>query len=183
MSDKKRRNKRAYLEAFQKNDSGKYVYTGKLFYWQQEEEKKRRELWLLRALSLAVFFCTAAACCVRAPGTVHCAYVIIPCTASFLLSISICVGMYRLGKGGPLRDHDYQASVQKLPLRAACTWAAAASAVLGEIVFVLKNGMEEKTGGFILFLLLEGAAAMAAFEIRRRIKKMVFSNFVNDAAK
>lgn len=176
MSDKKRRNKRAYLEAFQKNDNGEYVYTGKLFYWQQEEGKKRRELWLLRALSFAVFSLTAAACCVRAPGTAHCAYVIIPCTAGFLLSISICVGMYRLGKGGPLRDYDYQAGVQKLPLRAACTWAASASAALGEIVFVFKNGMEEKTGGFILFLLLEGAAAAAAFEIRRRIKKMDWSN-------
>ncbi len=172
MSGNKRKGKRAYLEAFQKNDNGEYVYTGKLFYWQQEERKKRWELRLLWALSLAIFSFTAAACCVRAPGALGCAYVIIPCIAGFLLSISICAGMYRLGKGGPLRAHDYQAGVQKLPVRAACTCAASAAAVLGEVVFVSRNGMEEKTGGFILFLMLEGAAALTAFEIRRRIKKM-----------
>lgn len=171
--EKKRKKRRAYLDAFQKDENGKYEYRGDLYIWQNESTALRQELHRLWAVCAGMMAVLIAAGCVNAPGAVNCAYVLIPYTISFLVGISVCWGMYRLTAGGhPLRAYVYQASIAQIPGRAVCTAIGAGVSIVGELIYVFRNGVEEKTVGFICFLLLEGAALAAALTIRGRVCKM-----------
>ncbi len=173
MAEKKKKKRRAYLDAFQKDEKGKYEYRGDFYIWQNEGTELRQELLRLWAACAVMMASLIAAGCVNAPGAVNCAYVLIPYTISFLVGISVCWGMHRLTAGGhPLRAYVYQASIRQIPGRAVCTATGAGAAIAGELVYVLRNGMEEKTAGFICFILLEGTALAAALSIRRRVCKM-----------
>ena len=171
--EKKRKKRRAYLDAFQKDEKGKYEYRGDIYIWQNDGEELRRELLELWAVCAGMMAVLIAAGCVNAPGSINCAYVLIPYTISFLVGISVCWGMYRLTAGGhPLRAYVYQASIEQIPGRAVCTALGAGASIAGELIYVFRNGTEEKKAGFICFLLLEGAALAAALIIRQRICQM-----------
>lgn len=173
MAEKKKKGRRAYLDAFQKDEKGNYVYRGELYVWQDEEKKLKQELIRLWGLCILMLVSLAAAGCVEAPGAVNCAYVLIPYTVNFVSGISVCLGLYHLTAGGnPLRAYIYQKSVAQLPGRAVLTAVAAAAGMAGELVFVFRNGMEGKTAGFVFFLLLEAAVLVAASGIRLRVCKM-----------
>ncbi len=173
MADRKKPKKRAYLDAFEKNAQGNYVYAGELYYWQGEEKDYRHQMRLLWLLSVTLLGSTALSLCITAPGTLNCVYVLVPCAGSFLCGISVCRGMYRLSAGkNPLRAYIYNASVKQIPIRALCTCVGAAASIVGEIIYVLSNGTEEKQTGFFLFLLLEGTAFMTSLSVRHYIVKM-----------
>lgn len=176
MTEKRKRGRKAYLDDFKKMKEGNYEYTGEFYSWQEDEDKKRRETAVLWALGIVLLASAIAACCVSAPGAADCAYVLIPCAAAFLISISVCYGMYRFSTGGhPMRAYIYRASVQQIPGRSVCAGVCAGISIAGELVYVLRNGLEGKAVGFILFLFLEGAALLASMEIIRRIRKMNWS--------
>lgn len=173
MTGRNKPKKRAYLDAFEKNAQGNYVYAGELYYWQGVETDRRRQMRLLWLLSVVLLGSAALSLCVTAPGTLNCAYVLVPCAGSFLGAISVCRGLYRLSAGkNPLRAYIYNASVKQIPIRALCTCAGAAISIAGEIIYVLSNGTEEKRTGFLVFLLLEGIIFMTSLSVERRIVKM-----------
>lgn len=175
MDDGKKPKRRAYLDAFEKNAQGSYVYTGELYFWQGGETDRRHKMRILWLLSAALLSSAALSLGITAPGTLNCAYVLIPCAGSFLGSISVCWGMYRMSAGGnPLRAYIYNASVKQIPIRALCTCAGAAISIAGEIIYVLSNGMEEKRTGFLLFLLLEGSTFVTSLSVRRCIVKTIW---------
>ncbi|MGN0335441.1 MAG: hypothetical protein ACI4DV_07265 [Lachnospiraceae bacterium] len=172
MPGKKRKKRRAYLDDFHKNEKGEYVYRGVL-YFRQEKEKNRFGDWLLWGLCIGMLTAVTVAGCVDAPGTMNCAYVLIPYTVNFLSGISVCWGMYRLVTGGdPLRAYIYEATVKQIPGRAVCTAVGAAASAVGEIVFLCRNGSGGRTGGAIRFLLLECVVFVSAVGICRVIKSM-----------
>lgn len=173
MAEKKRKKRRAYLDAFQKDEKGKYEYKGELYRYRGGEKGLHRELMHLWILCLGMMAVLIAAGCTAAPGAVNCAYVLIPYTVNFMTGISVCWGLYRLTAGGhPLRAYIYQASVAQVPGRAAGTATGAGAAIAGEVVFVIRNGMEDKMTGFIFFLFLEGTAMLLALLIRKRMGQM-----------
>ncbi len=172
-SDKGKRDRRAYLDAFKKNGEGSYVYTGELYHFQGKEGELKRKLRILWALCIGMLGVSAGACSVEAPGTVNCAYVLLPCVAVFLGSIGVCWGICRLSMGGdPLRAYIYKASVCKIPGRIAFVGVSAGASALGEVIYSLKNGLEGKAAGFFLFLILQGAALAAAVFMGCCMKKM-----------
>ena len=173
MADNRKKSRKAYLDDFKKMKEGQYEYTGELYSWQEDEDKKRKKKLTLWTLSILLLASAVAACCVPAPGAVNCAYVLIPCAGVFLAGISVCYGMYRFSTGGhPLRAYIYRASVQQIPVRAVCAAVCAGASVAGELIYVLRNSLEGKTVGFILLLILEGAALLMSLEIVRIVHKM-----------
>lgn len=174
MTEKKKKGRRAYLDAFRKNEKGDYTYQGDLYTWQGSREEIHRGRMLLGVLGAVMFAASAGAGCVPAPGAVNCAYVLIPYVVSFVCSINLCWKAGRfLAAGNPLRAYVYEATVGQIPGRAALTAAGAGGTAAGEIIFVCRNGFEGKGAGFVLFLLLEGvvlAAAIAVFRHMRRIE-------------
>ena len=175
MAGNRKRNPRAYLDAFEKDSEGKYFYAGEFYELQGGEEERRRKVRRLWALAVSLLAASAASCCVTAPGTADCAYVLLPSVAAFLGGVSVFWGMCRLGAGaGPVRAYAYQASVGQLPFRASCAAIGAGAAIAGELAYVLQSGPRDGAAGAGLFLMLEGAALAAAVGIRRQIKKMVW---------
>lgn len=173
MAEKKRKGRKAYLDDFQKDENGNYVYKGNLYQLQGDKRELRRKLiwlWILCAGMLAAII---AAGCVEAPGAVNCVYVLLPYTINFIAGISVCWGLYRLTAGGnPMRVYNYKASVEQIPARVICTGAGSGAALIGELIFVCRNGLDGKTAGFVLFLLLEAAVLAAAALTWRCLKKM-----------
>lgn len=173
MAGKKKKGRRAYLDAFQKDAKGSYVYKGDLYTRKGEQEALRRERWLLGALSGAMLAAAVASGCVTAPGAVNCAYVLIPYVINFIGSVSVFWGICRfLAGGSPLRAYVYDATIGRIPGRAAVAAFGAGGAVIGEIIFVFRHGFEGKMTGFVVFLLLEGAVLAAAVKIHCSVKKM-----------
>lgn len=171
-----RRKRRAYLDHFTKNAAGEYIYEGDHYTFQDTGKSRKRaltELWLLVG-------CTAAAVlaggCIPAPGVGNCPYVLVPYVAAIITSFS---GIWSLGQitagGDPMREYVYHDSVEKLPGRALATAACAALALVGEVLFLCLNGGGGKLAFGLLFLLLMGGSAVAAFWTRRTISRLNWS--------
>lgn len=175
MAEKKKRGRRAYLNDFQKDEKGSYVYQGELYEWKGETGMFHRELVLLWGICIAMLAALLMAGCVDAPGAMNCVYVVLPFTASFLLGFSSGWGLWRLTSGGnPLRAYIYEQSVERIPVRIIGTMIGAGTAIAGEIIFLFRNGFEGKQQEAFLFLLLEGTAFVMALFFRQRFVKMTW---------
>lgn len=176
MAEKKKNGKRAYLDAFQKNAEGKYEYKGELYRWQGTGQERKKALGKLWILCIGMLAALGIAGSVKAPGALNCAYVILPYVAEFVAGISVFWGLCRLSAGGDsLRAYVYQAAVEKIPGRAVVTAIGAAAAFVGEIVFALRNGLDGKGAGFVVFLLLEGVIIILVLLLWKSIRKMEWS--------
>lgn len=173
MEEEKKRKRKAYLDSFQKDNNGKYVYKGDMYVFQPQERELRREMARLWGLALVMISAQIIAGCVDAPGTGRSFYVLIPYMISLIAGISVCWGLGRMTEGGSsLRAYVYEATVPQIPGRSVFTAVCAGVAVLGELTYVFKNGIEEKLPGFLIFLVLEVAALFAALLIKRQILLM-----------
>lgn len=175
MAEKKYKGRKAYLNDFHKNEKGDYEYQGALYEWKGEKETLRKELGILRIICIATLAVLVVAGCVDAPGVSNSFYVIIPYTVSFVFGISTAWGMWRLTFGGnPLRAYVYEASVVQIPIRTVGTMIGAGAAVLGEVIFLFRNGFAGKAGASILFLFLEATALVLSVILRKKVKKMAW---------
>ncbi len=169
----KKKNRRAYLESFQKNQEGNYEYRGELYAWQGTEQERRRELAKLWGLCTVLMGSLAAAGSVEAPGSINCAYEILPYVVNLIAGISVCWGLCRLSAGGnPVRAYVWKASVGQIPGRAIFACICSGVSLAGELIFAVRNGLEGKTAGFAAFLLLECGVFTASFQMSRRLRKL-----------
>ncbi len=188
MPETKKKNRRAYLNSFRKNKEGKYDYTGNVYYFEGNDiegngvegngfgengetlRSRLIKLWLPGAVLMG---CLIAAGCISAPGMDNCFYVLLPYAASLMAGISMLWALGRMTAGGnPLKEYVYQASVEKLPERAAMTVFFTAAAAAGEAIYICLHGTEGKLAGFCIFMLLNFVSAGAAFMLRREIQTM-----------
>ena len=117
----------------------------------------------------------AAAAWIDAPGATGTFYVVIPVCAALVFGVSILWGLGRLTSGGKvLRAYVYEATVGQLPVRAVLTMVSAGAAVLGELLFLITNGFERKTGKALIFLVMESAVFLLCWIFRQEILKMVW---------
>lgn len=149
MARQKKWGKDGYLQNFEKNEEGGYVYTGE--YWQADENDRHRilfRLWLLcagqlLAVLLPGFFTTA--------GFSGSFYVILP-YAFWLISngyLTYLLGRMTFG-GNPLKGYVYERSVKRyIPSAGAAAFGAALTA-LGLLVFFVSGGSGQ--GGLLCFL-------------------------------
>ena len=150
---KPKKGRRAYLNDFQQTLSGEYVYQG-VTYTFEGSKKQRMHLYLkLLALGLVMAAAGITAGSISAPGSLNCFYVVIPFVIALMASLSLLWGLCRLWAGGsPLREYIYQATLDQFPPRGTLTAVCAGCALVGETVYVIRNGTGGLVGGMILFL-------------------------------
>lgn len=181
MAEKKRKGRRAYLNDFQKDEKGQYVYQGALYEWKGEKGTLRRELMVLWGLCIVMMASLLTAGCVDTPGAMNAAYVVLPLTVSLVFGISAGWGLWRLTSGGnPMRAYVYEQSAGRIPGRLAGTMLGAGMTVAGEMIFLFRNGFGEKVPETVLFVGLEGLAFAMAAIFRIRIGKMNWENVKNE---
>ncbi|MGM9537966.1 MAG: hypothetical protein ACI3VN_06500, partial [Candidatus Onthomonas sp.] len=156
MEEKKRQGRRSYLNDFQQNAAGEYLYTGAHYTFVEQGKNRRRfltELWLLCGVALAA---AVAGGCIPGSGMDQCFYVMLPYAAGLVGAISLCWGLGRLTAGGdPLRAYVYEQTVEKLPGRAMVTAVMAGLTLLGSLVRLILSGFSGKVWGSLLFFALE----------------------------
>ena len=175
MAEKKYKGRKAYLNDFQKDENGEYAYQGNLYAWQGENSLLRKKLILLWGMGILMVILLAAAAWIDSPGATGTFYVVIPVCAALVFGVSLLWGLGRLTSGGKvLRAYVYEATVGQLPVRAVLTMVSAGAAVLGELLFLITNGFERKTGKALIFLVMESAVFLLCWIFRQEILKMVW---------
>ncbi|MEA5051763.1 MAG: hypothetical protein VB021_09895 [Oscillospiraceae bacterium] len=170
--EKKRR--RAYLDDFQLNAAGEYVYRGKTYSFEEERHARPRAMTLLCLAAGAAFACTLAAGCVPAAGMDRCGYVLLPYAGAVLFSALLCWDAGRIAAGkDPLRAYVHEVAAKTMPAHALAAALFAAGAMAGDAVYLALNGAEGKaagTAGFFALLLAAGAAALAGRRLLRSLR-------------
>lgn len=181
MAEEKKKKRRAYLEGYQRDQAGKYVWHGELYTFQGSgrqaaERELRRELGKLWGLCGGMMAALIAAGCITAPGMDNCFYVILPYGAGMAAGVSVCWALYRFTTGGnPLKSYVYSASVKALPRRTALAALCAVLCIAGDILFVCRGGLEGKLLDFVLFLAMNGLFAASSLLMRRRVLTLRFT--------
>lgn len=142
---KRRRGRWAYLEDFQQNVAGEYIYAGAHYAYADAAGRSRRRLlaglWLSAVLAAAAI---VAQGCIPAVGMRGCAYVVLPYAGALLSCCSLLWAIGRLSVNKePLRAYIYKSTAAALPLRAILTACFTGATLLGDCVFLAINGMPE----------------------------------------
>lgn len=152
----KKKHRKAYLNDFHKSLSGEYIYHGVTYTFEGSKKERSHLYYKLLAIGAVLFAAGLTSGCITAPGTLNCFYVLIPYMVSFMASVSLIWGLCRLWAGGsPLREYVYQATLDQFQPRGTLTAVSAGCALLGETVYVIRNGSEGLVSGMILFLICQ----------------------------
>lgn len=172
-AENKKRGRWAHLDDFHRTASGEYIYVGPLYVCREGDAAWRRSRRILGLLAAVMAAAVVAGGSVRAPGTGHCAYVLLPYVLSLLSVMSLLWGFIRLAGGKtPLRGYVYDATVPQFPLRTALALLGGAAAIVGELVYVLRSGTGGMIAGMVLFFAAEVIVAAGAILWRRQMGKI-----------
>lgn len=173
MAEKKYKGRRAYLNDFKKNEEGTYEYQGILYRWAGAQGGFRKELlhlWFVFGVMMVLLVITG---CLDAPGLMNSFAVILPFSVSFVFGVSTGWGLWRMTAGGQqLRSYVYEASVRKLPFRSGGVLVCTIAAILGELLYVFRNGFGENVWKILTFLLLEGLISAFSLLFIQQIRQM-----------
>lgn len=151
-----KKNRKAYLNDFHQSLSGEYIYRGVTYTFEGSRKERFHLYYKLLALGLMIAAAGLVSGCITAPGTLNCFYVLVPYMSSFIASFSLLWGLCRLWAGGsPLREYIYQATLDQFQIRGILTAIGAGCAIVGEVVYVLRNGNQGLVSGMILFLVCQ----------------------------
>ena len=173
MAEKKYKGRRAYLNDFKKNENGNYEYQGIMYRFTGSKEGFRKELihlWILFGGMMLALIITG---CLDTPGLMNSFFVILPFSVSFVFGISTGWGLWRMTTGGAsLRAYVYQASAEKLPFRSGGVLVCTFASILGEVMYIFRNGFGESALKILVFLLLEGLISAFSLLFIQRIRQM-----------
>ena len=150
----KRRSKRSYYDDYRKNASGDYIYVGALYEFRSQSGKSANrwsaEMLILSVLVFAVLFAPGF---FFVPGLDHSVFVLLPYGIGVLLSGYFVVCMIRLAATrGNVKALEYDRVVHYLPRLTRAVLIIGAVAFVGEIVYVIINGVGGMVFGMIYFL-------------------------------
>lgn len=172
---KKPRGRRAYLEDFHPTVSGEYIYTGQTYDFQGGPEAQRKSLTRLGVLSVLIVAAAIAACCISAPGSTSCLYVLLPCAAAMITALTLAWGALKLMQSAvPLRQYVYKATVKQFPPRTALTAIFSALALVGECLYAALYGLGGLGSGMALYLLCEALVLAGTLLFRHLTRTMVW---------
>lgn len=164
----RKKGRRAHLDAFKKNEKGEYIYTGKQYVFDEANIK-----WKTAAIRLGAVWAVMMAAmitngCIPAPGMANCFYVLLPYAAQVVAAASLGTALFALlSAGNSLREYQYEAAVKKIPMRSQLTASFAGVNMLGEMIYLVRNGTESAAGMAVLFLVLETMACLCALWVYR----------------
>lgn len=183
-SGNNKKNRRAYLDDFQKDETGDYVYRGAVYDFEGSAHSLRSLKISLCALNALMLAALLLAGLIRVPGMDHCIYVLLPYAAALCGSVSVGWALGRLCIGGvSLRAYLYQESIEKLPVRCIFTACCSFGALLGELVYILITDTGIGDSGCLLFLIHQGIAIASALLVRSRILQTKWHKHDKTAAK
>lgn len=172
--EKKRRGRRAYLNDFQVNVAGEYIYTGKVYRWGSDRKGALLRMW---TFGLGAMAAAVAAGCIPGTGMEGAAWALLPYVVSL---IAACTCVYAVGRlsfaGTEVREYVFQASVDQLPIRCMVTAIAASVAILGEIVNLFLPSFAGNLAGGILLMVLEGAILGFSVLLRGVVVRLKWTN-------
>ena len=139
---KKRRGRRAYLNDFQLNENGQYIYIGRhLTYDGPVPYRRYRDLTAASAAAAAVF--TVLAECLPAVGLSRAGLVMLPWAVQLAAALLLAWSAGRtVIAGNPMREYLYKKSAKDLPGRAVVTAAAACVSAVTQIIYICVKGFE-----------------------------------------
>ena len=171
MPKDEKKGRRAYLNDFKKDASGKYSYTGKVYHFQENGKSRKRVYGETVLWCVVLAGATLVNGCIPAPGMTSCFYLLLPYMIQFLFAVSVCYVTGRMIAGGdPIREYQYEGSVLKLPFRTGGTMVFAGILLAAEVVYLLTVGTEGAFGTAVCFLILEALTMAASWMLRREIK-------------
>ena len=171
----KYKGRRSYLNDFHQTLSGEYIYCGSRYNFRGSPRERHTLLARLSGLGALMAIGSVICGCIRTPGTSNTFYVILPYFATMMAVVSLIWALARLINGGAsLMEHVYNGSVMAIPRRAAYTMALSLLAVLGEIVYVLRNGTGGHTPECIFFLFSHTLIFVSAFLWRQLTARSVW---------
>ena len=165
----KKRERRSYLNDFQKDLNGEYQYRGAHYHYDGalEYSKLRRSLWLRCGVGAALLI---VAGCLPGATKGAAAYVTLP----YMLALAVCgILLWTLARwtkgGAALRAYVYEQTAKRLPGLALAAGILSALAAVGQgIAFLM--GSAANWANIVFFVCLAGAAALLlrAFAVLRR---------------
>ncbi len=161
----------AWMNDYEKDENGKYVYVGKTYIWEAPRKATLGKLWLF---SLLIFGAQIAAGLVPAVGMTVRPWVLLPYMFAVAFSVSVLWGAYELTDGGdPLRDYNYKKSVKALPFRGLMTSICSGLAVISELVNVLwRSQYTGSISGALLYILAEAFGFVFGLLLRNWIRAL-----------
>lgn len=168
MSREKKRKRRAYLDDFQKDASGKYVYVGVRYAFSGDRASRRRFLTILWILCGAMLAASVAANCL--PGALfrNRPYLVLPGGLSLVASFSVIWKLCRLTVGGdPLRGYVYQETVERLPILAMLSAMCGLLSLAGGLYGAIFGGAAAEGSACFLFLALELLVLLGALGVKK----------------
>lgn len=176
--DTKKRGRRAYLNDFERDLTGKYRYRGS-HYRYVGSLSRGRALAGLWGLSLGTLALLLAAGMLDGPGLGRCFYVLIPYAAAFVASITVVYAVGRITfNDDPLREYVLEQTVHRLPVRSTVTLAFAGLSAAGSLVYLVLNGANWQR---VAFAVLCAGAAAAQMALRRLLKQMDWEKLEEEA--
>ena len=167
---RKKKRRRAYLDDFQPDLNGNYVYRGRIYRWAAPERSFRQERRFLLAVTGAIAAGVIASGCTPAPGMNNCLYLLLPYIAELSGAFSLLCAMAQLGRREELRAYVYDASVKPLPRRAVLTAAAAALVLLAHSVFLAVHGLSGRLAATLGFWAMQLAVGALSLLLYRRVR-------------
>ena len=167
-----RKNKRAYLDDFEKDLNGNYQYRGAHYYYKgtQPRGKALAGLWVL---------CGGGTACLLAAGFVHGAtahapfWLLLPYMAGLLAGVYVLYLLVRLTAGGdPLRAYIHEQTAQKLPGVCLAAAVLAALTAVAQLVQLALGG--QNLAARLLFAALQTVAAAAFIRASKRFKVLKY---------
>ena len=176
MKEKKKKGRRAYLNDFQKNGAGGYVYKGDLYQYTDGEKKRKKDLLTLWVWYAGAVIFGIMAGCLPVEGLGRSAFVLLPYLVEMGGLAAVGWALCRITAGGdPLRAYVYEATVLKIPRRAWVAMIGAAATLVGGIVYVASQGFCTDMAADLAFLLLHPAVFACVFWAKKKAGRMKWS--------
>ena len=156
-----------YLNDYQKNAAGEYVYTGRVYVL---GGGKRYRL-TLSALTFGAAAVAVGSGCINAAGLSNTFYVILPYIGEIAAVFVLCWNTVRLLTAGQqVKAHVRDALDKYLPPAALALIVCAAAGLIASPVFLILNGAEGKPFLCALYLVLKAVALTLGILARRHIR-------------
>lgn len=178
---KPKKNRRAYLNDFQLQDDGGYVYKGTIYSYQGDWSEAQKNMRVLCAM-LAVLAVIAGL--IPSSGMMNTFYVILPYAAELTLSALLIYEALKLTmQDGNIREYIYKKTFEHIQGRFFLLFVTSAMCMVGEIVHLLFNWFMnhslERIGFSLLFIAVQALIFGTVSGFNRQQQAMKFEKMKN----
>ena len=171
-NERTKRSKRSYYDDYKKNASGDYIYMGALYEFRSQNGKSTKKWHAeMLLLSIAAFAVSLLPGFFLVPGLNHSVFVLLPYGIGILASGYLVVCMIRLAATkGNVKALEFDKVVYYLPLLVKTVMIIGIVAFVGEIIYIIINGVGGMAPGMVIFLVSCVIAVGLSYLMVRNVK-------------